>query len=87
MRRGLLPLEPKAKYGWDTEKEATKSAKISGHVPPKRKTRVFVSYSRRDDALVRSLAALLGIAADRAVFLDVTSLEPGENGTRRSSMG
>ncbi len=59
----------------------------------KKKTRVFVSYSRHDEALVRPLAGLLGIAADRAVFLDVTSLQPGDeweaeiiNAVRQSSV-
>jgi hypothetical protein len=51
---------------------------MSGHVPRKKRPRVFVSYSRHDEALVRPLAGLLGIAADRAVFLDVTSLQPGD---------
>ena len=37
-----------------------------------------MSYSRHDEALVRPLAGLLGVAADDAVFLDVTSLKPGD---------
>jgi hypothetical protein len=44
----------------------------------KKKCKVFVSYSRHDEALVRPLAGLLGVAANEAVFLDVTSLKPGE---------
>jgi hypothetical protein len=62
-------------------------------VARKKKTRVFVSYSRHDEALVRPLAGLLGIAADRVVFLDVTSLQPGDeweteiiNAVRESSV-
>ncbi|MGC2637963.1 MAG: toll/interleukin-1 receptor domain-containing protein [Acidobacteriaceae bacterium] len=37
-----------------------------------------MSYSRHDEALVKPLAGLLGVAADDAVFLDVTSLRPGD---------
>jgi hypothetical protein len=47
-------------------------------VAPKKKCKVFVSYSRHDEALVRPLAGLLGVAADDAVFLDVTSLKAGD---------
>jgi hypothetical protein len=47
-------------------------------VASKKKCKVFVSYSRHDEALVRPLAGLLGVAADDAVFLDVTSLKPGD---------
>jgi TIR domain len=47
-------------------------------VAKRKKTKVFVSYSRHDEALVRPLAGLLGVAADDAVFLDVTSLKPGD---------
>jgi len=36
-----------------------------------------VSYSRHDEALVKPLAGLLGAAADDAVFVDVTSIQPG----------
>jgi hypothetical protein len=46
-------------------------------VARKKKTRVFVSYSRHDEALVRPLSSLLGVASDEAVFLDVESLKPG----------
>ena len=44
----------------------------------KKRCRVFVSYSRHDESLVKPLAGLLGAAADDAVFLDVTSIKPGE---------
>ncbi len=44
----------------------------------KHKYKVFVSYSRHDEPLVRPLAGLLGVAAEDAVFLDVTSLKPGD---------
>jgi hypothetical protein len=44
----------------------------------KKKCKVFVSYSRHDEALVKPLAGLLGVAADDAVFLDVASLKPGD---------
>ncbi len=37
-----------------------------------------MSYSRHDESLVRPLAGLLGVAADDAVFLDVTSIKPGD---------
>lgn len=40
--------------------------------------KVFVSYSRRDEHLVQPLAALLGAATGDAVFLDVTSIRPGQ---------
>jgi hypothetical protein len=43
------------------------------------RTKVFVSYSRHDEALVRPLAGLLGVATDDAVFLDVASIRPGDN--------
>lgn len=43
------------------------------------RTKVFVSYSRHDEAFVRPLAGLLGVAADDAVFLDVASIKPGDN--------
>ncbi len=43
-----------------------------------RKTKVFVSYSRHDESLVKPLAGLLGVASDDAVFLDVSSLKPGD---------
>jgi hypothetical protein len=47
-------------------------------VDAKKRCKVFVSYSRHDEALVRPLAGLQGVAADGAVFLDVTSLKPGD---------
>jgi TIR domain len=43
------------------------------------RTKVFVSYSRHDEAFVRPLAGLLGVAANDAVFLDVASIKPGDN--------
>lgn len=42
-----------------------------------KKTKVFVSYSRHDEALVEPLAGLLGVMGD-TVFLDVTSLKAGD---------
>jgi TIR domain-containing protein len=47
-------------------------------VPRRTKCKVFVSYSRHDEALVRPLAGLLGAAANDAVFLDVSSIRPGD---------
>jgi hypothetical protein len=47
-------------------------------MPRKKRCKVFVSYSRHDEELVKPLAGLLGAAANDAVFLDVTSLKPGE---------
>jgi hypothetical protein len=44
----------------------------------KKKCKVFVSYSRHDESLVKPLAGLLGVAANDAVFLDVTSIKPGQ---------
>jgi hypothetical protein len=44
----------------------------------KRRCKVFVSYSRHDEALVKPLAGLLGVAADDAVFLDIDSIRPGD---------
>jgi hypothetical protein len=46
-------------------------------VARKKRCKIFVSYSRHDESLVRPLASLLGVAVDDAVFLDVTSLKPG----------
>ena len=48
------------------------------HVPRHKKAKVFVSYSRHDEALVRPLAGLLGVAAEDAVFLDIEQLKPGD---------
>jgi hypothetical protein len=45
----------------------------------KRRTKVFVSYSRHDEALVKPLAGLLGVASNDMVFFDVSSLRPGDN--------
>jgi TIR domain len=63
--------------GWflQTGQKAFKIWKPSAANMP---SRVFVSYSRHDEALVMPLAKLLGAAADDAVFLDVTSLRPGD---------
>jgi hypothetical protein len=47
-------------------------------VARKKKTKVFVSYSRHDEALVKPLASIIGVGADDSVFLDVTSLKPGD---------
>jgi hypothetical protein len=44
----------------------------------KKRCKVFVSYSRHDEVLVKPLAGLLGAAANDSVFLDVTSLKPGD---------
>lgn len=59
----------------------------------KKQCKVFVSYSRHDEALVKPLAGLLGVAAENAVFLDVDALKPGdcwrseiENAVRDSSV-
>jgi hypothetical protein len=46
-------------------------------VARKKKCKVFISYSRHDEALVKPLAAFLGPAADDAVFLDITSIKAG----------
>src|ERR1700675_4142446 len=43
----------------------------------KKRCKVFVSYSRHDEALVKPLAGLLGLAANDAVFLDIDSIKPG----------
>ena len=45
----------------------------------KKKPKVFVSYSRHDEALVRPLAGLLGVASSGVVFMDVASLQPGDH--------
>ncbi len=42
------------------------------------RTKVFVSYSRHDESLVRPLAGIVGIATEDAVFLDVASIRPGD---------
>jgi hypothetical protein len=54
-----------------------RQVRIQGHMARKKRCRVFVSYSRHDESLVKPLAGLLGAAADDAVFLDVTSIKPG----------
>jgi TIR domain len=50
-------------------------------VAHKKRCKVFVSYSRHDEALVRPLAGILGAATEDAVFLDVTSIKPGDRST------
>jgi hypothetical protein len=47
-------------------------------MPRKKRCKVFISYSRHDEELVKPLAGLLGAAANDAVFLDITSIKPGE---------
>jgi hypothetical protein len=47
-------------------------------VARKKRSKVFVSYSRHDESLIKPLAGLLGAAADDAVFLDVSSIKPGD---------
>ena len=44
----------------------------------KKPCKVFISYSRHDEALIKPIASLLVAAGDDAVFLDVTSLKPGD---------
>jgi hypothetical protein len=59
-------------------------------MPRKKRCKVFVSYSRHDEELVKPLAGLLGAAANDAVFLDVTSLKSGravEGGDRKRPAG
>jgi hypothetical protein len=46
-------------------------------VAKQKKCKVFVSHSRHYEALVKPLAGLL-VAMNEAVFLDVTSLSPGD---------
>jgi hypothetical protein len=62
-------------FAWNNDLLGTigKSAMAS-----KKKTRVFISYSRHDEALVKPLSALLGSATNDAVFLDISSLDPGD---------
>jgi TIR domain len=48
-------------------------------VARRKKAKVFVSYSRHDEALVRPLAGLLGVASSGVVFMDVASLAPGDH--------
>jgi hypothetical protein len=47
-------------------------------VARQRAYKVFVSYSRHDEAIVKPLAQLLGVAAEDAVFLDVNELKAGD---------
>ena len=49
------------------------------HVARNKRCKVFVSYSRHDEALVQPLAGLLGAAAGDAVFLDTNSIRPGDS--------
>jgi hypothetical protein len=44
----------------------------------RKKCKVFVSYSRHDEGLVKPLASRLGLTAKEAVFLDVEQLKPGD---------
>ena len=55
-----------------------RSSRIAFHVPRAKKPKVFVSYSRHDEALVKPLAGLLGVTVEDAVFLDVNELKPGD---------
>jgi hypothetical protein len=47
-------------------------------VADKKPCKVFISYSRHDEALIKPIASLLVAAGDDAVFLDVTSLKSGD---------
>jgi hypothetical protein len=47
-------------------------------MPRKALCKVFVSYSRHDEALIKPLARLLCAASDDAVFLDINSIKPGD---------
>lgn len=47
------------------------------YIVDKKKAKLFVSYSRHDEALIKPLASLLRLAAAEPVFLDVDSLKPG----------
>lgn len=47
-------------------------------MPRKAKCKVFVSYSRHDEELVKPLAKLLGGVTAEPVFLDIDSIKPGE---------
>ena len=48
-----------------------------------RKTKIFVSYSRHDEDLVKPLASFVGLGRDEIVFLDVNSLKPGDDWKER----
>jgi hypothetical protein len=41
--------------------------------------KIFISYSRHDEELVRPLAGFLGLAAEGGVFLDLDSIRPGDD--------
>jgi hypothetical protein len=47
-------------------------------VAPEPMYRTFVSYGRHDEALIKPLVGLLSSVASEPIFLDVTSLEPGD---------
>jgi len=62
-------------------------------MPRNNSFKVFMSYSRHDELLVKPLAYLLGAAADDGIFLDINSIKPGdrwrqeiENAVRASSV-
>lgn len=48
-------------------------------VARKKTCKVFVSYSRHDEGLVKPLAGLLAAAAGEPVFVDVNNLQPGDD--------
>jgi hypothetical protein len=47
------------------------------YVPKQENPEVFVSYSRHDEALVKPLAAAIGIGRASSVFVDVEQLKAG----------
>jgi hypothetical protein len=48
-------------------------------MPKKQKTpEVFVSYCRHDEALIRPLAAGIGVGREGSVFVDVEQLKAGD---------
>jgi hypothetical protein len=47
-------------------------------VPRKAKCKVFVSYSRHDEEVVRPLAGLLAGVTAKPIFLDIESIKPGD---------
>jgi hypothetical protein len=51
-------------------------------VSSRKHCKVFISYSRHDEALVKPLAALLNVALKDTVFLDVNELNPGDDWER-----
>ena len=70
--------DPKCTKRFDVWRDCGVRSTIPCNVARPRKTKVFVSYSRHDEGLVKPLADLLGAAANDAVFCDVTSLKPGD---------